>query len=191
MADPRYPSRDRFRLFEGMILIAGVAVGIWLFGEEFQKLLQGQESNPDPFLGRWDALVYVAGVALLGGASAAGVPMLLAERWKRPPRPWDSGRFSWFTQGISAWLLWPPLIYHKAKGDGLGGDYAGPCYFYGTPLMAVYITASLTAGGRLRRSRRRRLRLSWRERFGLFLGLAWACLGLYFLAMIYRRDFQR
>jgi hypothetical protein len=174
-----------------MFLIAGMAVGIWIFAEDLKELFETQNANPEPFLGRWDILVFTAGVALLGGLSAAGVPLLLAERMRRPPRPWDTGRFCWFTQGISAWLLWPPLIYHKVKGGELGASFSGPCYFYGTPLMAVYITASLAAGGRLRRSRRRRLRLSWRERFGLFLGLAWACLGLYFLAMIYRSEFRR
>jgi hypothetical protein len=63
------------------------------------------------------------------------------------------------------------------------------CYFYGTPLMALYVTIALLAGGWLRRPRRRRrARRSWTETFGLLLGLVWACTGLYVLATIYHGD---
>jgi hypothetical protein len=62
------------------------------------------------------------------------------------------------------------------------------CWFYGTPLMAVYVGLALLTGGRLRRVRRRSLWRNWRERFGLLVGLAWAATGLYLLAMFYRED---
>jgi hypothetical protein len=55
--------------------------------------------------------------------------------------------------------------------------------------MAVYVTIALLVSGRFRRSRRRRLFRSWQETFGLFLGLAWACTGLYLIATFYRQDF--
>jgi hypothetical protein len=57
--------------------------------------------------------------------------------------------------------------------------------------MALYVVAALAAGGWLRRSRRRRLRRSWHERFGLALGLFWACTGLYVLALLYAEDLKR
>jgi len=59
-------------------------------------------------------------------------------------------------------------------------------------LMAVYVVAALLAGGWLRRGRRRRFaRRSWRERFGLLLGLAWACTGAYVLFLLYSDDFSK
>jgi uncharacterized protein (TIGR03382 family) len=64
------------------------------------------------------------------------------------------------------------------------------CFAYGTPLMAIYVTAALLVGGWLGRRRRRQLRRSWRERFGLVLGLTWACTGLYVLYLLYHDDFS-
>jgi hypothetical protein len=68
---------------------------------------------------------------------------------------------------------------------------ASVCFAYGTPLMAIYVTAGLLAGGWLRKSRRRRWKRSWREQYGLLLGLAWACTGGYVLYLIYRNEFGR
>ncbi len=65
--------------------------------------------------------------------------------------------------------------------------------YYGTPLMALYVTITLLAGGWLPLRpgrRRRRARRSWTDTFGLILGLIWACTGLYILSTIYRNDFQ-
>jgi hypothetical protein len=99
----------------------------------------------------------------------------------------------WFCQGTASWLLWPPVIVHQVRakpGEITGG--AAVCYLYGTPLMALYVTIALLAGGwlPLRRRRRRRPR-SWTERFGLILGLIWACTGLYVLWGIYHDDLFR
>jgi hypothetical protein len=60
------------------------------------------------------------------------------------------------------------------------------CFAYGTPLMAIYVGSALLFGGWIRRKgRSRRRRLSWRERFGLALGIAWAATGGYVLYLIY------
>ena len=75
------------------------------------------------------------------------------------------------------------------RDDDLGP--AGVCYFYGTPLMAVYVALALLAGGWIRPRRRRRRPLPWRERFGIVLGLAWACTGLYVLSWIYSQYSKR
>jgi hypothetical protein len=56
--------------------------------------------------------------------------------------------------------------------------------------MAIYVTVALLAGGWLRRGRRRRWR-SWREQFGLLLGLAWACTGLYVMYLFYGEPLRR
>ena len=57
--------------------------------------------------------------------------------------------------------------------------------------MALYMALALWAGRSLRRRKRRRRVLGWQERFGLILGLAWACTGLYLLSMFYRIDLFR
>jgi hypothetical protein len=89
---------------------------------------------------------------------------------------------------MASWLLWPPLVVQRLQGKDTQ-SVAGICYFYGTPLMALYVTISLLAGGWLG-PRRWRGRRSWRETFGLLLALAWACTGLYILSIIYRKDFR-
>jgi hypothetical protein len=164
-----------------MLLIAGVALGFWLIVDD----LQDPDLNADSehHFGRWDYIASLVVVFVLGGLAIVGPPLLLLRRTRRP---WGPGRILWFAQGIAAWLLWPPVLYHRVvHGMTFDDTASGMCYFYGTPLMAIYMTSALLAGGHLRRRKRHR---SWEETFGLFLGLAWACTGLYFLALFYRND---
>lgn len=186
---PATPGR-RMHLGEMMLLIAGLAVGIWLFSPvgnssefEFGKMQEGP-------------IIWLA--AVLGGLSVVGPILLVAERWRhrrgtgKRPVPWGAGRFLWFSSGTAAWLLWPPIVYQRvARGREFDGSTTAMCFAYGTPLMALYVVIALMVGGWLRRSRRRRMRRSWRERFGLVLGLLWACTGLYVLAMFYAEDLRR
>ena len=62
------------------------------------------------------------------------------------------------------------------------------CFFYGTPLMALYMTLDALGWGLSAAPRRRRIIRSWQETVGLLLGLAWACTGLYLLSLFYRQD---
>jgi len=175
-----HPQRTEARLSIGvaMLLIAGAAVGIWLVPVEFRWGLNNGAENQ---IRDW-----VCGfVFLLGGLSLVGPPLLL---WTARRRRWGAGRLLWFAQGTAAWLLWPPIIYNRVSG-GYPEPVSATCFFFGTPLMAVYVTLTLLAGGYFRRSRRRRLRRSWQETFGLLLGLAWACTGLYLISRFYRDDF--
>ena len=172
-----------------MILVLGVALGLVLA----TPTLQG--NSPDRSEG-----VFVLAVSVLGGASLVGVPMLLWERRRRPRHRFGPGRFFWFAHGTAAWLLWPPIVIGRRSSARAGNapliDPSVPeiCFYYGTPLMAVYMTAALLAGGwlrpRLRGRRRRPSPLPWRERFGLLLGFSWAITGLYVLSMIYRGKFR-
>jgi hypothetical protein len=82
------------------------------------------------------------------------------------------------------------VVYRRLRGAEFTDTESGMCFAYGTPLMAIYVTAALLAGGWFGRRRRRRLRRSWREQFGLLLGLAWACTGLYVLYLLYSDDFS-
>jgi hypothetical protein len=162
-----------------MLLTAGFALGLWFTVVRLRATPNANANDGDP-VGSWTyGLVFA-----LGGLSLVGVPYLLVTARRRP---WGAGRFIWFTQGTAAWVLWPPVVYRQAAG-GPGQSMSDICFLYGTPPMAFYVTLALLAGGRLNRSRRRRLYRSWQERFGLLLGLVWACTGLYFISLFYRSD---
>lgn len=169
------PARPRrLAIWELCALIAGVAVGIWLLAKDVG------DPAPSPY-GLW--------IGVLGGASIVGPPLLLGERRRRRAR-WGPGEVFWFSTGASAWLLWPPVVVARLRGRPAGpggpGTMGAQCFAYGTPLMAVYVGSALLFGGWIRRKgRSRRRRLSWRERFGLALGVAWAATGGYVLYLIY------
>jgi hypothetical protein len=173
-------TRRRMTILDLMLLIAGAAVGLWLVHG------LGDGGLPD------DEETWLAHfVFVLGGLTAVGLPLLLRERYRRRARL-RLGELLWFCQGTASWLLWPPVIYHRVRGDGANPGMAPICYVYGTPLMALYVTISLLAGGRLRRPRLLgRANRPWTETFGLLLALVWACTGLYVLVLIYRRDLGR
>lgn len=179
----RQRNEPRLSIGASMLLIAGASMGIWLIAAQFHSNWQEAKDAEAQIRNGVNGLVF-----LLGGLSLVGPPLLL---WTARKRHWGAGRLLWFAQGTAAWLLWPPVIYHRVAG-GAPDDInpiSGTCYFFGTPLMAVYVTLTLLAGGYFRRSRRRRMRRSWQETFGLLLGLAWACTGLYLISLFYRQDF--
>jgi hypothetical protein len=161
-----------------MALVAGLALGIWLL---IPELLQ---RSP----GEIEELILYSATCLLGGLTVVGPALLLIEL-RRSRRPWREGKLLWFSLGMAEWLLWPPMVVARAQGKSMSDTEASICFAYGTPLMAIYVTASLLAGGWLRPNRRRRLKHSWREQFGLLLGLAWACTGCYVLYLIYKHQF--
>lgn len=179
-AGGRTSGEPRFHIATGMVLIAGLALGLFLAMGNLITAPAGPEESEIQRYGIWP-LVWV-----LGGLSLAGPPILL---WTARKRVWGAGRFLWFVQGTATWLLWPPVIYRVSVGTPQ--STTAVCYFFGTPPMALYVALTLLAGGYLRRSRRRRLRRSWQETFGLLLGLVWACTGLYVLSLFYRDDFLR
>jgi hypothetical protein len=173
---------DKFNLGVVMLLIAVAGFGFWLILQDLRSKLSENGSFEDQFNAWLSALIFV-----LGGLSLVGPPLLLLTA---RGRPWGAGRLLWFAHGTAAWLLWPPIVSVRFRGGDVTSTSAA-CYFYGTPLMAVYVTLTLLAGGHFRRSRRRRITRSWQELFGLVLGLAWACTGLYLFSLIYRDDFRR
>jgi hypothetical protein len=195
------PPSDRGRRLSigaAMWLVVGLACGLWLVSHDIRSSLNAAKPEFEPGMlterwRRWEQLGLTLVIGVLGGLSVVGPPLLLWSRLK-DRMTWGDGRFFWFVQGTASWLLWPPLIGRRFMNTSelsIGDSMSGVCYFYGTPLMALYVTLALLTGGRLRRSRRRRMKRSWQERFGLLLGLAWACTGLYVLSVIYRNDLQR
>jgi hypothetical protein len=180
-ASRRSRARDRLGVGELMLLIAGIALGLWLIGLRTRPRAQLGLNHE-----QWFLLV----VGVLGGLALVGVPLLLVER-RSLRRHWGPGRLLWFSTGTATWLMWPPIVFKRVvRGEGIDQSLTGACYAYGTPMMALYMTLALVAGGWLRRRRTRRARRSWRERFGVYLGLAWACTGLYVLYLLYAEDFQ-
>ena len=193
---PNVPRRSgpRLGLGSAMLLMSGVAAGLGLVASDVRTRLSQDGPIMYDFIGfgTWDKILLIVAVAVLGGLSFVGLPMLLARRGRGR---WGPGRLLWSAHGTAAWLLWPPIIYRKL--DPGPGSLSPLCFFYGTPLMAVYMVAALTfgrwIGPRRRRDRLRRFSLrarrDWQERFGLFLGLSWASCGLYVLFHILWGDF--
>jgi hypothetical protein len=174
-----------------MLLIGGAALGLWLIADDLRQMLGRDPAGGtiDLSFGKWDDVIVTATVFFLGGLSLVGPPLLLLTARRRA---WGAGRFLWFAQGTAGWLLWPPFAYRKIVHTGPNSEsISGLCYYYGTPLMAVHVTFALLASGYLKRSRRRRMYRSWQETFGLLLGLAWACTGVYLIALFYRHDLLR
>src|SRR5947209_8246335 len=125
----------RLTVFDLLVFIAGLAVGLWLAVPMIKA--------PSPDFEGWVApLVY-----LLGGLSLAGPVLLLRERFRRRGRL-GIGELFWFCQGTATWLLWPPVVYYRIRpSSAMGHPITGVCYLYGTPLMALYVTMTLLAGG--------------------------------------------
>lgn len=170
-----------------MVLIAASGLGFWL-------ALPNLRENQALTALDWLEAAWTLSVGVLGGLSLVGPPLLLWES-RRARRRWGPGKLHWFIQGTSSWLMWPPVLYHRflATPQGMGPreGITQVCYFYGTPMMGLYVLIALIAGGRLRRVARRRLGPSWRERFGLAMGALWAIIGVGVLISLYVQDLAR
>ncbi len=157
----------------------GAVLGIWIASARPDRI--------EGVIGLHAPIILNTVGAILGGLSLAGPIVVIRSRRGRrqPPRP---GELIWATQGIATWLLWPPVVWKRLSGGNLEDTSSGVCYAYGTPLMALYLTIGLLAGGWLRPRRFRRRALPWQECFGLVLGFLWACTGLYVLWLLYNGD---
>jgi len=177
LPDRRQPG-DRFGITEMLMLVAGIAIGFWVMRPLILQEYDSENGDPIQMVPIFLRVIIV----VLGGIWFIGVPLLLIRR--RSDRiPWGPGKTAWFTHGTASWLLWPPILIWQLPGKP-AGPWGAVCWLGGTPLMGVYVTASLLAGRRLRRRRRD----SWVEQFGLFLACAWACTGLYLLSLLYWLD---
>jgi hypothetical protein len=182
-------NRDRFSIRAMLFLVVGVGIGLAVTRPIWSEPYKGGD-DADPI-----TIVPVAArvvVAVLSGLSFIGVPLLLSRRTGRRT-PWGPGRIAWFAQGTAAWLLWPPVVYYRlplARASE-SPSWSSVCWLWGTPLMGLYITAAILAGGWLGRRGRRMINRSWREQFGLILSGLWACTGLYFLGLLYWIDVFR
>jgi hypothetical protein len=77
------PSRNPFLLFLGIISIALVAAGIWLFVRSGDAFNSRDVRSQGDYMSL-DATIHMAPfIALLGGATAIGVLFVFAAKWKR------------------------------------------------------------------------------------------------------------
>ncbi len=174
--------RDRFSIAQMLIMVAGIAAAFWVMRPLMLVEYDGEDGGPIQMVPVFLRFFIV----ILGGISLVGVPLLLLRR-RRDRTRWGPGQMAWFAHGTASWLLWPPILTWQLS-DKSDGPWSAVCWLWGTPLMGIYVTAALLAGGWLRRRGRHGLRRNWSERFGLLLACAWACTGLYLLSLLYWVD---
>src|SRR4051812_23750413 len=102
--DERPTDRTHPAIWELLVLVAGLAVGLWLGARHLREF--------DP--AKFESWLTLIGV-VLGGLSLAGPPLLLRNP-RRRARPWRAGRVLWFASGTATWLLWPPMVWVRARG---------------------------------------------------------------------------
>ena len=173
--------RDQFGIAEMLLLVAGIAVAFWIMRPLLLQENNTEDGDPIQMVPVFLRVIIV----VLGGVSFIGVPLLLI-RSRRDRTRWGPGKMAWFAHGTASWLLWPPVVFWQLSGKP-DGPWSAVCWLWGTPLMGVYVTASLLAGGWLRRGRHG-VQRNWTERLGLLLACAWACTGLYLLYLLYWID---
>ncbi|HEX3678717.1 MAG TPA: hypothetical protein VHU90_03260 [Galbitalea sp.] len=85
-ADPALdssPSRNPFLLFLGIISIALVAAGIWLFVRSGDAFNSKEVRSQGDYMSLTATIDMAPFIALLGGATAIGVLFVFAARWRR------------------------------------------------------------------------------------------------------------
>jgi hypothetical protein len=176
---------ERLSLLELLFLVTGVGIALAVSRQVWTADYQATDADPIQVV----PVVVRVIVAVLSGFSFVGVPLLLS-RLTRRRTPWGPGKVAWFSQGIAAWLLWPPIVIYQLPLPRSGTDlpWSSVCWLWGTPLMGLYMTAAILIGGWFGRRGRRLTNRSWREQFGLILSCLWACTGLYLLGLLYWID---
>ena len=184
----RRRNREPITVLEVFLFVAGVAVALIVTRPILIEPYDMNEGDPIQII----PVVIRGLIAVLGGVSLVGVPLLLA-RWRGRRTPWGPGKIAWFAHGTAAWLLWPPIVYQQLPRTGAsdGPNWSAVCWLWGTPLMGLYMTAAILTGGWFGRRGRRMMRRSGREQFGLILACLWACTGLYLLGLLYWVDVFR
>jgi hypothetical protein len=185
-AAARAGRHDRFGVWQLLLLLTGVSIALAVSRPFLLAPHETGQGDPIVVLPVFVRVI----IAVLGGFSFMGVPLLLT-RLTRRRTPWGPGQVTWFSQGVATWLLWPPIVYWQTAKPRGEMPWSAVCWLWGTPLIGLYMTAALLVGGWFGRRGRRRAKRSWREQFGLLLSCLWACTGLYLLSLLYWIDIFR
>ncbi len=176
---PNAAPRQPLTILDAMLLIAGVALGLWLFLDEIDFRSLFVEPDDEEWL--------VTMVSLLAGASLAAGPLMLVHKLRSRLR-WRTGAFLWFGLSVACWGLAPAIAMARLKivpDEGM----AGPCFIYTIPLMGLFVFVSCLVGGRPVAGWWS-CRGSWPEWLGMWFVVAWAATGAYVLFLVYKDIFD-
>jgi hypothetical protein len=162
--------RDRLTISRLMVLTAGICLSLALVAP---RNFQVWPATVDPYRQMYSTLL--VGLSLPG----------LIYCWPRHVRARQRlGSLLWLSLALGAWLLLPPAaVAPLVRGQELGNNMAVSCMYLLFPLMSVWLLLAGWLGGSLWPSVR--ASALWRERFGIWLGLAWCLQGLWILGEMY------
>lgn len=172
---------ERMSILDILLLVAGVCVALAVM-RPILVVPYDHEGGPIEIV----PVTVRFMIVVLGGLSWMGVPLLIWRRIRGGARM-TPGQMAWFAHGTASWLLWPPIVVWQTRNSS-EVPWSAVCWLWGTPLMGVYMTAALVAGGWFGRGARRRRRRSWHEQLGIVLTCLWACTGFYILYLICKVD---
>ena len=153
--------RDALTIGRILLLMAGVAVSITVFGAEREKVLP------------------VVNSAVIGLSLPAPLFVLAARRRQVALGP---ASLMAMALGIGALLLLPPA----AAVLILSGKSTAPmCLYYVMPQLSLWFLLAGLLTGQINRRLFDRLQTPWVERYGYFLALLWSPLGIFHLVNFY------
>jgi hypothetical protein len=165
---PQSP-RQQLTILEAMVLIAGIAFGLWLFDDDVDIPKDIED---------W---VLIA-TDMLGGLTLAATPLFVVSGWRRR---WRSGAFLWLGMGLVSWGLAPAIIVERLTTSS---SAAPACFVYILPLIGLFFLMACGIAGRPIR-RWWTCRGWWPEWLSMYVLCGWAVVGVYVLFQIYKELF--
>jgi hypothetical protein len=162
--------RDRLTILRLLLLTAGVAVGVTVWGPSAGNF---DPLDTEHWRHLWNAV-------LLGLSLPA--PLFTVRFGRRGPRHIGAGGLFALTVALGAFLMMPPMI--AARLGSMRQSGAVICSFYVFPLMALWYALAALLGGHLTRKLFGK-ETPWSERYGFLLALLWSPLGVWALADLY------
>jgi hypothetical protein len=159
---------DRFTLARMMLLVAGITVGLVIFGPQPEEF----DSKDHEW---WRGLA----TAVLIGAAIPGPIMVLRSR--RPRRRLASGSLFLLMCGLGIWLLLPPAVAARTTS---ADTMAIGCLYYTQPQKGLWFFLAAAITGHAQRAWFRQ-HAAWTDRFGTLLAALWSPLGAWHVVDFY------
>jgi hypothetical protein len=177
LATEHTPHADRLTISRLMVLMAGLGLSLALFAP---RNFQLWPVEVDRYREMYSTLLI--GLSLPG----------LIYHWPRGRRTRQGlGGLLWLSLSLGTLLLTPPAVAGPIlQKQAMGSGTALACMHYVFPLMSVWLLLAGLIGGSFRPRSLRRTE-PWRERFGLWLALAWSVQGLWMLGELYWDAFMK